>query len=146
MKTTVVHAAVVPPEAIPRIWWKLQKGVEGYRGKTPHLVATDEELYKDWLGGGDEVFVFTVDKQYGGFLTFKVQMMEGERWGTVAIIWIEPQFRNTTALEIVADLLASELRKRGCDVMNFLTARKGFQRLGPRLGLKPRIIEWVREL
>lgn len=142
-----VKSAVIPRAWIPEIWNLLEAGVNDYRGRTPHELPSNEELLRFWTSpDGDELFAFGVDGQYGGFMTFKVQPFDGEVWGSISMIYVRPEFQNSSALSDAAEQLANVLRGRGCTVMNYMTKRKGFRKLAPRLGFQPRIIEWAKEL
>jgi hypothetical protein len=142
-----VRGRVLGKGEILSFWPWLSKGLGEYREKSPHEVAADDQLYDDWCSpSGDEVFAFGTPEGFAGYMTFKVAQVDGERWGTIGVIWLEKRFRHTPVLGLAADILAKELRSRGCDVMNFMTARAGFWRLAPTLGFKPRLVEWRREL
>ena len=142
-----VVGRVVSRHKVPDVWPKLKAGVEAYRRKSPHEVASNPELVRNWMSdGGDELWVFAVDRRYGGFVTFRIAQVDAERWGTIAIIWIEPRYWRTEVLSQVSEQLSELLRRRGCDIMNFMTKRPGFRKLGKQLGFQPRIIEWMKEL
>lgn len=142
-----VQTAVVQRVNLERVWPKLEPGVREYIRKTPHETGDIEEI--KWFlraEDGDEVLVITADGEYAGFITFKVQWLDGELWGTMAMVFLEKRFQGSDVLKQAADQLRGILRLRGCTVMNYFTARKGFRRLAPALGFRPRIIEWMREV
>lgn len=142
-----VKSAVIPRGQIAAIWNTLLPGIEDYRGRTPHeLPENDELLLSLQSPDGDELFAFGVDGRYGGFMTFRVQPFDGEIWGTIAMIYVRPEFQRGDALAEAARQLEDILRQRGCTVMNYVTKRKGFRKLAPRLGFQSRIIEWAKEL
>lgn len=142
-----VKGAVLARDKISLAWPWLKQGIDDYRNRTPHELPDDAGIFSDWTApGGDEVFAFATDGEFSGFMSFKVQELDGERWGTIAMIYVVPKFQQGDTLPEVATQLEAELRRRGCDVMNYMTKRKGFKRLAPRLGFKPRIIEWAKEL
>jgi hypothetical protein len=147
MEKPAVRTFVVPRHRLLRIWPTLAPGLTEYREKTPHQMPTEYELFH-WLTSpaGDELLVVTVEGKYGGFLTFKIQDLEGERWGTIAIIYLTKVSQETRALSEITTQLGDILRARGCQVMNYMTAREGFRKLAPRLGFKQRITEWMKEL
>lgn len=147
MARVTIHR--VPKEHIYRIWPILYRGVVTYSEKTPHQIGTPNEVLENWLDpGGDELIVIMLDgKTYAGFASFKVLPMEGEVWATLAMIYADEDVAKEVPVLEEAMPLARELFKRmGCSHMNYFTARKGFQRLAPRLGFRSRIIEWVTEV
>lgn len=140
---------VVPRAQLIHLSGELGRALEVYRRKTPHSIPANDELWADWLNpNGDEVFAFGYEGEFAGFMTFKVQQLPGtnELWGTIAILFVKEKFQNGEVLGQAAEQLGAVLRARGCTVMNYMTARKGFKRLAPRLGFKSRIIEWMKEL
>lgn len=142
-----VDGRVVPKPLVKNLWPVLREGVAVYRSKTPHAIGTEAEVLEALSHPeGDDLFMFSVNDEYAGFMTFKAQDLEGERWGTIAMIYVEPRFQQGEVLPRAAQLLEKVLRRQGCNIMNYMTARKGFQRLAPRLGFRPRIIEWMKEI
>lgn len=143
----MVRTQVVPKNQLHRIWPKISEGIEVYREKSPHYVGTAEDIFTYLVSDdGDELLAITVDREYGGFITFKVQEMEGEVWGTMAMIFLTRVAQDKEVLPEVCNQLEVILKERGCNVMNYMTARKGFKRLAPSLGFRPRIIEWMKEI
>lgn len=143
----MVKTTVVPKQQLHRVWPRLEPGLAVYREKSPHFVGSTEDIFTQLTSAeGDELLVITVDSDYGGFITFKVQELEGEIWGTMAMIFLTRVAQEKNALPEVCEQLADVLRARGCTIMNYMTARKGFKRLAPALGFRPRIIEWMKEL
>jgi GNAT superfamily N-acetyltransferase len=143
----MVKGTVVRRDRLLGVCPTLHQGVEIYRQKTPHEIGSLEEIFEFLTSPeGDELFVFTHEGQYAGFMTFKVQPFEGEVWGTLAMVYVTPEGQKAGVLAEAAQLVEEELRCRGCTVMNYMTAREGFRRLAPRLGFRPRIIEWMKEL
>jgi hypothetical protein len=146
-RVTIHH---VPKEHVLRIWPILYEGVSTYIQKTPHLVGDPNEILANLVSpGGDELLAIMLREddgsngEYAGFGTFKILQIEGEVWGTFAMIYARPSY------DVLPDAMAlarEYFRGRGCTHMNYFTARKGFQRLAPRLGFKSRIIEWVTEV
>lgn len=143
-----VRTAVVERRNVARVWEALLPWVERYREKSPHPVPSSHQLLLDLsTEGGDELMVVTEDGKFAGFFTFKVQeLMEGEVWGTVAMICFTPEAQESGVLPQAAEQLESLLRARGATVMNYMTSRKGFEKLAPRLGFRQRIVEWMKEL
>jgi hypothetical protein len=152
MARVTIH--YVPKEHVLRIWPILYEGVSTYIQKTPHLVGDPNEILANLVSpGGDELLVIMLreddgtDGRYAGFGTFKILHIEGEVWGTFAMIYADAGPASEAAVLPEAMVLAREyFRGRGCTHMNYFTARKGFQRLAPRLGFRSRIIEWVTEV
>lgn len=145
----IVNTQVVPRGQLYLLKDKLEEDLELYRTKTPHPIGSNEELWANWLSpNGDEVFVYGVNREYAGFLTFKVQQLPGldEIWGTISILLVREGFQGGDVLGQIGEQLSAVMRERGCTVMNYMTARKGFKRLAPRLGFQQRIIEWMKEL
>jgi hypothetical protein len=145
-RVTIHH---VPREHVLRIWPILYAGVATYITKTPHQIGTPQEVLANLMSpDGDELMVMMLDaKQYAGFGTFKILHLEGEIWGTFAMIYADEEASKLEPVLEEAMKLAKEyFRRRGCTHMNYFTARKGFQRLAPKLGFKSRIIEWVTEV
>jgi hypothetical protein len=143
----MLQLIVVERDRIPEIWMDLLQGLEVYRDKSPHYLASEPEIFKDLTSpDGDELALVSLDGKYIGFLTFKAQIVMTEIWGTLAIIYLTQEGQAARVLPLVVKQVADLLRERGCTVMNYLTARKGFRRLAPRLGFKARIIEWAKEL
>jgi len=142
-----VTCSVIGKPRVRLLWPLVAPGVEHYREKSPHHTPPEEELLQ-WLESpeGDELFVFTADARYAGFVTFRVQRLDDEVWGTIAMIYVQPEFQGGDVLPQVVQALEVELRSRGATVMNYMTKRPGFRRLAPRLGFQPRIIEWMKEL
>ena len=142
-----VVTAVVPRDRIRSLWPLLAGGLAIYREKSPHEIPKDEALLQFLESpDGDELLIAIYEQQIIGFLTFKVQRLNSELWGTIAIIYIDPMFQGPTTLPAVTAQLEEILRQRGCNVMNYMTARKGFAKLAPRLGFRPRITEWMKEI
>jgi hypothetical protein len=142
-----VITTVVARDQLNRIWPRIFEGIEIYRQKSPHYVGEADEILSFLQSEeGDELLVLTVDGEYGGFVTFKVQELEGEVWGTMAMIFLTKIAQDRNALPAVVKQLEAVLRSRGCTIMNYMTARKGFKRLAPTLGFRPRIIEWMKEI
>lgn len=147
MAKVTIHR--VPKREVFRIWPILYRGVQTYREKTPHQIGTPAEILANWQDpDGDELIVIMLDgRTYGGFASFKILELEGERWATFAMIYADEEASRTVPVLELAMPLAKELfKKLGCTHMNYFTARKGFQRLAPRLGFHSRIIEWVTEV
>lgn len=143
----MVTTRVVPKNQLHRVWPHIAEGIEVYREKSPHYVGTAEDIFAFLASDdGDELLVIAVDRQYGGFVTFKVQEMEGEVWGTMAMIFLTKAAQDAEVLPEVCKQLEVILKERGCSVMNYMTARKGFKRLAPSLGFRSRIVEWMKEL
>lgn len=142
-----VKTTVVPRNRLHRIWPTIEPGIEIYRGKSPHRVNEAQEIFTYLVSDdGDELLVATVDGEYGGFVTFKVQELEGEVWGTMAMIFLTPIAQEKDVLPEICRQLELVLKERGCNIMNYMTARKGFKRLAPKLGFRARIIEWMKEI
>jgi hypothetical protein len=143
MSTVTIHH--VPRSQVPRIWPLLYEGVTTYIEKTPHQIGTPPEILHNLTSeGGDELLIIMVNgKEYVGFGTFKILNLEGEVWGTFAMIYAKPSH---DVLPEAMELARDYFRRRGCTHMNYFTARKGFQKLAPRLGFQSRIIEWVTEV
>ena len=143
----------VPREHIYRIWPLL------YAGVTECLEGTNRshhEVLSDLTGDeGEELFVIMLNaKQFIGFVTFRIFNFGFEVWGTIGMLYVEPQREaaeeplkySSTTLEDGMVLLEKHLADRGCTHMNYVTSRKGFQRLGPRLGFRSRLVEWMKEI
>lgn len=142
-----VQTKVVDKRMLHRVWGRIAEGIELYRQKSPHYVGGSEEIFSYLVSDdGDEILVISVGGEYGGFVTFKVQEIEGEVWGTMAMIFLTHEAQQADALPEVVRQLEEVLRARGATVMNYMTARKGFKRLAPALGFRPRIIEYMKEL
>lgn len=142
-----VKTTIVPRNRLHRIWPVIEPGIEIYRRKSPHQVNEAQEIFTYLVSDdGDELLVATVDGEYGGFVTFKVQELEGEVWGTMAMIFLTPVAQDKDVLPEICRQLEDVLRSRGCNIMNYMTARKGFKRLAPKLGFRARIIEWMKEI
>lgn len=148
----------VPREHVYRIWPLL------YSGVTECLAGTNRshhEVLSDLISEeGEELFVIMIDaKQFVGFVTLRIFDFGYEVWGTVGILYVESQAQREIdkaeahmgsipprILEDGMVLLEEHLAARGCTHMNYVTSRKGFQRFGPRLGFRSRLIEWVKEV
>lgn len=143
-----VKVTIVPRDRLRRIWSTIEPGIEVYRQKTPHYIEASEDILRFLESpDGDELVALTVDGEYGGFITFKVQELEkGEVWGTMAMIFLTAVAQEKKILSEVGVQMEALLKARGCNVMNYMTARKGFKRLAPELGFRPRIIEWMKEI
>lgn len=145
-RVTIHH---VPRKYALRVWPHLYAGVLTYIDKTPHTVGTPQQILENLMSpGGDELMMMMLDaKEYAGFGTFKILRLEGEIWGTFAMIYADEEASKKAEVLVEGMKLAKEyFRRRGCTHMNYFTARKGFQRLAPKLGFKSRIIEWVTEV
>lgn len=142
-----IDTRLIPHDRVWELAERLTEGIVQYREKSPHPVGKPEEVLT-YLSqpDGDELFVILLDGAYGGFMTFKVQKLNDEVWGTIAMIFLTEEAQRADALPEAAKQLEEELRSRGATVMNYMTARKGFRRLAPSLGFKPRIVEWMKEL
>lgn len=139
---------VVPRESVRVVWPYMEEDVKLYATKSPHYVGEPQEVL-EWLQDpqGDELAVVSLHRRYAGFITFKAQDLEpGERWGTICMILLKPEAQAADVLPALSVLLEKELKVRGCNVMNYMTARKGFARLAPRMGFKARIVEWMKEI
>lgn len=147
MARVTIHR--VPKEHVFRIWPLLYRGVLVYSEKTPHFIGEPSAILANWMDpvGDDLIVIMLDDKIYAGFASYKVIEMEGERWGTFAMIYADEEAaKDVPVLEEAMPLAREMFRQMGCTHMNYFTARKGFQRLAPRLGFKSRIIEWMTEL
>jgi hypothetical protein len=143
----MIDLKVIPRERVEQLWPLLLPGIETYRRKSPHLLESEDELLAYLQSQeGDELALILSFGTYAGFLTFKVQPFDGEIWGTIAMIFVTAEGQAVDALPEACRQLEQELRDRGATLMNYMTARKGFGRLAPRLGFRPRIIEWMKEL
>jgi hypothetical protein len=143
MAKVTVHR--VPKDQVFRIWPLLYEGVLTYIEKTPHEIGTPQEVLRNWLSPeGDQLLVVMLDaKQYLGFASYKVLDIEGERWATFAMIYLPNEFASFK--EAIPEAMRI-FKREGCTHVNYFTARKGFARLAPRLGFRPRITEWVAEV
>lgn len=142
-----VDTKLVPRHRVPELWERLKPGLDVYRLKSPHYVPTSEEVREFLMAeDGDELLVILLDGTYEGFITFKVQPLDREVWGMVAMIFLTKKAQEVNALQEACRQLEDVLRSRGATIMNYMTKRKGFARLAPSLGFRPRIIEWMKEL
>lgn len=147
MSRVSIH--LIPRKEIYKRWPLLYRGVVKYTEKTPHKIASPNEILLSWMSPeGDELIIIMLDgKTYAGFVSFKILEIEDETWGTFAMIYADEEAsRNVSILEEAMPLAKEMFKQRGCTHMNYLTARKGFARLAPRLGFRSRIIEWVTEV
>jgi hypothetical protein len=131
----------VPKEAVYALWPFLYKGVVTYNAKSPHQTASPEAVLLDLTSpGGDELLVITQEGEYAGFLTYKEIELEGERCGAIAMIFADE------VLAAAMPAIKSHFQQLGCTRISFFTARRGFIKAAPRLGFRPRIIEWTMEV
>ena len=140
-----VVVAQVRREDVYGLWPLLYAGVVTYNTKSPHLTAAPEAVLANLLSAdGDELLLIVKDTRYAGFLTYKEIDLEGERCAAVAMIYADEEDESVlpAAMPKIKDYFAS----LGCSRISFFTARHGFRKLGPRLGFKPRIVEWTMEV
>lgn len=142
----MVEVSLVPRMHVRAVWPWMAADAEVYRRKSPHVTPVDIlEFLED--PQGDELLVVSVDRKYAGFLTFRVGEADGEIWGTLGMIVLTPEAQaEGDVLEEMKKQVEEILKVRGCNVMNYLTRRKGFKRLAPRLGFEPGLIEWRRRI
>ena len=139
----MIQTAIVQKQNLVRVWPNLRQSVEEYSAKNPEFMPDDpDELIPLWAHpDGDNVLVVTREGEYAGFLTFKVQEIGLQRWATIGIIQLSEGI-----LKEVTKQLEERLRELGCQRMSYFALRRGFERLAPSLGFRPRIIEYTKEL
>jgi hypothetical protein len=143
---TTVHR--VPREHVYQIWPLLYRGVgECLRGGLQDAERSHEHVLDNLLSPfGEELFVIMLDRNtYAGFITLQILKFETEVWGTIGMLFVEPQ----EGVDVIGEgmpAIEAYVKRLGCTHLNYVTERKAFQRLGPKLGFRSRLVEWVKEV
>lgn len=135
----------VSREEVHGVWPLIYRGVVTYNEKSPHWTAAPLAVLENLQQpDGDVLLLIAKDRAYAGFITYKVIELEQEYCAAIAMIYADED--GDSVLPDVMPRLRKHCAQQGCSRISFFTARRGFIKLAPRLGFKPRIIEWTMEV
>lgn len=149
MESNEASVALLPirREEVHGLWPMLYKGIVTYNEKSPHRTSTPLAVLENLQHPeGDTLLLITKGGSYAGFITYKVIELEQEHCAALAMIYADEEKGFGSVLAETMPHLKEHCKQQGCTRISFFTARRGFVKLAPRLGFKPRIIEWTMEV
>ena len=140
----------VPREHIYRLWPLFYGGVRECISSDGTSLRTPMDVLQDWISPtGEHLFVIMQDsKTYLGFATLQLHDFGAEKWGTIGLLYVKhvANIDTTAALAEGLPQLQATAKALGCTHLNYIATRRGFEKLSPKLGFRPRFIEWMKEI
>jgi hypothetical protein len=103
-------------------------------------------VYQQLASGNYLLWLGLVEGEYGGFAISEIVQTETRIWVNIPYAYTVPEKAKLVDFrEMFFPLIEDYAKSLNFSGVRFLTARSGFLKIAPKLGYKPRFVEYVKE-